>query len=74
MADNNEGDIMRKFILILSLCSIFSACATPTGNPTNAHAMISFASIADEISVNHELFSQEPAIARSVLLDPASGQ
>jgi hypothetical protein len=44
---------MKKSLIIIALCALQSACSTTELHPDSTGALLSFAELANEITVNH---------------------
>jgi len=62
---------MKKLIFIIGLCSALGACATPSGTRAGSGDLLSFAELANEITVGFE--QRKPAPQREAEIEGPLG-
>jgi len=65
MAQNDQGGVMTRFLIVLASCAALSACAAQEG-PEPLSSLLTFDEISAEISVQHEVLAQEAESVASI--------
>ena len=57
---------MKKSLLIILLCAVQSACSTPSVAQSGENALLSYADLANEITVGYEEMAGRESTVQSV--------